>query len=334
MLDRYAVFQGKRKVALIVRRHTHYSAVAVAHQHIVAHPNWHAFAGQWVRYAQASGHALLFHGGHVSLGHAASLAFSDEGLQFRVAFSRQCSQGVLGGDGAEGDAHDGVGACGEHIQFSVLNQFTRSIFDFMRESKTHAGGFANPVFLHHFDALWPLQAIQILEQHIGVIGNRHVIHGDISLFNHSARAPAFAVNDLFIGQHGLVNRVPVHGACFLVHNAFLKHLQKQPLVPLVVIGFAGGYFLGPVNRQTHRFHLFFHVVDVAVGPGCWRLAVGHRCVFSWHAERIPPHGHQGVVALHALLANHHIVDGVVAHMAHVQLAAWVWQHGNAVVLGL
>jgi len=33
----------------------------------------------------------------------------------------------------------------------------------MRESKAHACGFANPVFLHHFDALGPLQAIQILE---------------------------------------------------------------------------------------------------------------------------------------------------------------------------
>ena len=326
MLDRYAVFQGKRKVALIVRRYAHHSAVAVAHQHIVAHPNWHAFAGQWVRYAQASGHALLFHGGHVGLGHATSLAFSDEGLQFRVAISSQCSQRVFSRHGAEGDAHDGVGTCGEHIQFSALHQFTRSVFDFMRESKTHAGGFANPVFLHHFDALWPLQAAQIVEQHIGVIGNCHVVHGNVALLDHSTRAPAFTVDHLFIGQHGLVNRVPVHGACFFVHNAFFKHLQKQPLVPLVVVGFAGGYFLGPVNGQAHRFHLLFHVVDVAVGPSGRRFAVGHGRVFSRHAKCVPAHGHQGVVALHALLANHHIVDGVVAHMAHVQLAAGVGQH--------
>ena len=33
------------------------------------------------------------------------------------------------------------------------------------------------------------------------------------------------------------------------------------------------------------------------------------------------------------MAGEHVVDGVVAHMAHVQFAAGVRQHGASVVLG-
>ena len=56
-----------------------------------------------------------------------------------------------------------------------------------------------------------------------------------------------------------------------------------------------------------------------------------RGVFSRQAKRVPAHGHEHVVALHAQLAREHVVDGVVAHMAHVQLAAGVGQHGAGVV---
>jgi hypothetical protein len=43
---------------------------------------------------------------------------------------------------------------------------------------------------------------------------------------------------------------------------------------------------------------------------------------------------QDVVTLHAVVARQDIADGVVAHMAHVQLARGVREHGQAVVFGL
>ncbi|NCX22536.1 MAG: hypothetical protein EBX17_04985, partial [Betaproteobacteria bacterium] len=51
--------------------------------------------------------------------------------------------------------------------------------------------------------------------------------------------PTPSVDDLFIGKNRLVNRIPVDGACFQVGNAFVEHLQKQPLIPAVIRGRTG-----------------------------------------------------------------------------------------------
>ena len=78
--------------------------------------------------------------------------------------------------------------------------------------------------------------------------------------------------------------------------------------------------------------MLFHVGDVFVSPlGRWHT-VFKRGIFSRQTESIPAHGHQDVVALHAQMARQHIVDGVVAHMTHVQFAAGVGQHGAGVIL--
>ena len=119
---------------------------------------------------------------------------------------------------------------------------------------------------------------------------------------------------------------------FAIGDAFLEHLQKQPLVPLVIGSVTGGNFARPIDRQSHRLHLLFHVSDVFVSPLGRRHAVFERGIFSGQTESIPAHGHQDVEALHAQMARQHVVDGVVAHMAHVQLAAGVGQHRTGVVL--
>ena len=56
-------------------------------------------------------------------------------------------------------------------------------------------------------------------------------------------------------------------------------------------------------------------------------------VLRRQAEGVPAHGVQHVVALHALVAGDHVADGVVAHVAHVELARRVGEHLQAVVLG-
>ena len=119
---------------------------------------------------------------------------------------------------------------------------------------------------------------------------------------------------------------------FAVRDAFIEHLQKQPLVPLVITRVAGSDFARPIDRQAHRLHLLFHVGDVFVRPlGRWD-AVFECSIFSGQTKSIPTHGHQDVEALHAQMACEHVVDGVVAHMAHVQLAAGVGQHRTGVIL--
>ncbi len=57
-------------------------------------------------------------------------------------------------------------------------------------------------------------------------------------------------------------------------------------------------------------------------------------VFSRKAKRVPAHGVKDIIALHGLKPGYHIPDGVVPHMAHMQVARRVGEHFQAVVLGL
>ena len=70
LLDRQAVFLREREVALVVRRHAHHRAVAVAHQHVVADPDCDLLAGQRMRDEEAGRHAFLFHRREVGFHHA------------------------------------------------------------------------------------------------------------------------------------------------------------------------------------------------------------------------------------------------------------------------
>ena len=285
--DGQAVFLRKGKVALVVAGHAHHGAVAIAHQHVVAHPHGHDRAGERVRDRQARVHAFFFFQGQLGLGGAALLALRDEGGQRRVGLRGVGGQRVLRGDGAEAHAHDGVRPGGEDVHAAILNQRAAVVLDVVREGKAQALALADPVFLHQAHALGPageggpgVADLHVVEQLLRVVGDLEVVAGDFALFHQRAGAPAASVNHLLVGQHGLVHRVPVHHLGLAVGDAFFQHLQKQPLVPLVVVGRAGGDLAAPVDRQAHGLHLAFHVGDVVVGPLRGRHLVLERGVFG------------------------------------------------------
>ena len=198
----------------------------------------------------------------------------------------------------------------------------------MRKRETHPGRFTNPVFLHRADTIRPAGefGFNAFQQFFRIRGNRQVVSGDFAFLDRCTGAPAFAVDDLFVRQHSLINRIPVHHLRLAIGDAFFQHFQEQPLVPLVIVRVAGGDFTRPIERQTQRLHLRFHVSDIGVGPFGGRHIVGNRGILSRHPERIPAHRHQYIVAVHAQVAQHHVVNRVVAHMAHMQLAGWIRQH--------
>ena len=103
---------------------------------------------------------------------------------------------------------------------------------------------------------------------------------------------------------------------------------------MVVLWVAGRHFSRPINRQSHRLHLLFHVSDVGVCPLCWWHFIGDGGIFCWHAVGIPTHGHQHVISLHAQMSCHDVVDGVITYMAHVQFARWIGQHRTCIKFGL
>jgi hypothetical protein len=326
--DLEAVAPREVEVALVVRRHAHHGALAVAHQHVVADPHRHFRAGERMRHGESRGHALLLHRGEVRLHHAALLALLDEGSERRIAGGGMRGERMLGSHGAEGDAHQRVGARGEHLQLAGL------AVERVGERDVHALAAADPVGLHQPHALRPAgQTVERVEQLGRELRDPHVVHRDLALLDHGARAPAAAVDHLFVREDRLVHGVPVHRAGLAIHDALLEHPQEQPLVPAVVVGAAGGEFALPVDREPERLQLLLHVRDVVVRPLRGRHAVRHRGVLGRQPEGVPAHGLEHVEAAHAVEAREHVADRVVAHVAHVQLARRIREHRQAVVLG-
>ena len=234
---------------------------------------------------------------------------------------------MLRGDRHERHAHDRVGACREHAQQLVV------AVQFVRESEVDADALADPVLLHGLHLRRPLEPLQVGQQFFRVLCDAEVVARDLALLDDGARAPAAAVDDLFVGEHGLVDRVPVDDLGLAVRDALLEHLQEHPLVPLVIVGRAGGDLARPVEGEAQRLHLRLHVGDVAVGPLRRRDLLVDRRVLGGQPERVPAHRRHHVVPAHPQDAVHDVVERVVAHVPHVQLAARIRQHRTDVELG-
>ena len=250
LLDRQAIFLRKFEIALVVRRHRHHRAFAVAHQHVVADPHRHRFAGERMGDDQAGGHAFLFHRRHVGFGHAAVLAFIDEGGEFWIVLRGLGGQRMLGGDGDEGHAHEGVGTGGEDPQQRLSPLCQCGVVGELNASRTPT---LLPIQLRCMVLTCsgqPGKLSRPVSSSSAYCGDAEEIHRDFALFDQRAGAPAAAVDHLLVGQHGLVDRVPVHRGDFLVDHALFEQAGEQPLLPAVVVRLAGGQFARPVDGQA------------------------------------------------------------------------------------
>src|SRR5699024_10921892 len=91
----------------------------------------------------------------ISLGSASQLTRFNKRLQGWVVLRGLCGEWVLGSHRAKADPHNGIGAGGEHIELTVLDELALSVMNGVRESKAYAFTAANPVFLHGTDSIWP-----------------------------------------------------------------------------------------------------------------------------------------------------------------------------------
>ena len=147
--DLDAVLVGEGEVALVVRRHAHHGAVAVADQHVVADPHRHLLVGDRVRHGQAGGHALLLLRGELGLGGAAGLAFVDEGGDLGVGLARHAAASGCSGATAQKVTPMMVSA-------RVVKTYMRpswiswplSSWMSCGEGEAHALALADPVLLH------------------------------------------------------------------------------------------------------------------------------------------------------------------------------------------
>ena len=325
-LDQQVILCGEFPIALIMPGHRHHRAGAVTHQHEVGDPHRQFFAADRMDRMQAGLDAFLFLRLDVGLGGTAVPAFLDETADLWICGRRFLRQRMLSGNGKKRHAHQRIRTRGEDTQGFGFTVDIKTYFQTLRAP--------NPVALHGLDRIRPArQFVQAVQQFIGISGDLEEPLRNLALLHDRAGTPAAAVDHLLVREHGLVDRVPVDHRILAVYQSFFIQAHEHALLVDVVVGLAGGKLARPVDRVTERLQLCAHVFDIGVGPLRRRGVVLDRRVFRRQAERIPGHRLQHVLAEHALVAADHIADGVVAHMAHVQRAARIRQHRQAVVLG-
>ena len=118
----------------------------------------------------------------------------------------------------------------------VVNTSMRSFAGqglFQRKGDGGPVGLADPVALHGQHAFRPaaLQLGKILQELVAVGGDAQEPLGQILLFHTAVAAPAQAVDDLLVGQHGMAGRAPVLRGLLAVDEALFQEAQEEFLFP-------------------------------------------------------------------------------------------------------
>ena len=327
--DRQIELPGELEVTLVVGWHAHDGAGAVLHQHVVGDEQGYSIAVDGVRDEAAGEQAFLLHALRRALDLAltahALLELPDGGGTLGMPCGHLLHQRVLRGDDHEGHTPQRVMPGGVNLNGVARLQM---------EGHLAALGTADPVLLHQPHLVGPLgQHLQGGQQLVGVLGDLQEPLLQVLLGDDAVAAPALAVLHLLIGQHRLAGGAPVDRGALLVGQAPLVELQEQPLGPLVVVGSAGVDDPIPIVGVAQGLQLPGHLLAVGGRPLGRVDAPLNGGVLRRHAEGVIAHGVQHVEALHPPVAGDGVDDGVVAHMAHVQLAGGIGEHGQGVILG-
>ena len=108
----------------------------------------------------------------------------------------------------------------------------------------------NPIPLGGLNLLRPVDLVDVTKQSVGIVGNLE--KPLIGLFSHRRRLTPLThpALDLLVGQNRFTARAPVDHRFFPDRQPFLKHLDKQPLGPFVVLGIVSLQTLFPGKAVT------------------------------------------------------------------------------------
>ena len=336
--DRQVVLAGKLKVALVAAGNGHDGAGAVVGNDIIGNPHGDLLAVHGVHHVAAGKGTVLLEGALGTLDGRDMLGVLDDlgdGLLVLRALDELVQTGVLGSQDKEGDAKEGVGTRGEDGDLALVALDGLAILVAQGKVDLGALGAANPVGLHLLDALGPAgELLQVVEQLLGVLGDFEVPLLKVALLGLGAAAPALALGDLLVGQNGLAGGAPVDRVLLAVDQALFPQLLKDPLTPAVVVGAAGLDHAIQIVGEAHALHRGERLVHVLVRPSGSLRVVLDGSVLGRQAKGVKADGMQHVVAAHAGLTGHGIADGIVARVAHVQVARRIREHLEHILLGL
>jgi hypothetical protein len=320
------VSTGEVQVALVVRGHRHDRPGAVVGQHVVGGPDRDQLAVDRVDRvpAQEDAGLLAFGGLPLDVGQLPDLLHVSAELGQAVRGADLLGQRRVGRHHEERGPVQRVGPGGEHGD--------RLVAAFDREADLGTLGAADPVALHQQDPVRPavLELLGVLEQPVGVFGDL-----EVPLVQHPAHhvgpaALALSGDDLLVGQHGLVDRAPVHVPVPAVSQVALVEPQEQPLVPVVVGGIAGLQPAAPVERGRVAPERGRLGLDVGVGPVGWMRVVPDGGVLGGQPEGVPADRVQDIPAAQEVVAGERVTDGVRLGVAHMQVTRRVRKHVHQV----
>ena len=332
LADRQAELLSECEVALVVRRYGHDRAGAVCHEHVIGDPDRDLLAVDRVDREAAGGDAGLLTLGRqtVDLGFLARLLDVVAHARAIIVRRHLLDQRMLRRQHHERRAEQGVRSRREDADCFAFVAGHRKI-DFC------ALAAPDPVGLHQAHLVRPLvEQLQIVQQTLGIVGDLEEPLLEVALFDlHVRVAPATAIDDLFVGEHGFVHRAPVHRRHRAIREPALVEEQKEPLRPPVVIRHARGDLAIPVVQDPQHLQLARGLGDVVQRPGLRMQASPlDRGVLSRQAERVPAERMQHLEALHALHACEDVAHDVVASVADGEVARRVRVHDQVVVLRL
>ena len=318
----------KFEIALVMRGTAEDRAGAVIHQDEIR--DQHGKLGaldHGMAHTKARIEALLLLRLELGRAGAVMMAFLDERLRAGIRLRHGFRQGMVRRNGDEARAEQSVGTRGEHLdQLVTLRRIDRL------EADKQSLRSPDPVRLHQPHLLGPaLERLQRIEQVLRIVGDLEHPLRLLALLDQRTRAPAPAVDHLLVGEHGAVDRVPIHLARLAVDEAGFAHVEKEALLLMVIIEVAGRELSRPVERQAHRLELAPHRGDVVVSPFGGMDATLDRRVLRRQPKGVPAHRVQHVVTLGAHIAGDDVAHRVIAHMAHVDAPRRVGEHLKNIV---
>ena len=203
------------------------------------------------------------------------------------------------------------------------------------EEDLRALGTADPVALARLDRLRPIHGLEVVEEHLRVVGDPEepLLHD--ARLDHRATALARPVGEhLLVRDHGLVVRAPLDGRALPVREPALVELQELPLLPAVVLDVVGRERAVPVVGPADPAHRARDVLDVALGALARMHAVADRGVLGRQPERVESLRVQHVHAVSRAEARDDVPDRVDEHVPHVEGSRRIREHLEDVALGL
>ena len=315
--DLDAEFLGKIEVALIVRRHCHNGARAVAHHHIVRNENGDlAVVDRIDRRQTVDAHARLVLDQLGALKFGLFGAFRTVGVQFAdvadavaVFFDHR----MLGRYDHEGHAEHGVGTRGVDPQSVVGARYGKF--------GKCALGASDPVFLLQTDIGKIVHGIQSGKELIGIPGDAEI--PDVLGFLHDIAVTdiALATLRILVGQHHLTARAVVHQRGGAEHQTVVEHFAENPLRPLVVALFGGINDAAPIEGEADALELRGEPCDVDIGHTAGMDAGLDSVVFGGKSVCIKADGEQDVAALHSAFPRNNLKAGICLDVPHVHTCA-------------